>query len=250
MKKLNYYLLAAIAGSIFVFTSCEKEKEVIKEVEKEVVVEKEIQRISFESVKLDDSGYRIDFPDGLILSDVDFYNYFDAVWSSWEGFAVSKNTDQLTAGYGNQYSVYASSGANGSEKFAVAFAGFNQVTNCRFVGNQEFIFKSLMINNTTYAALSIKNGDDYSKKFESDDWFKIILTGFDAKGKQTGKVEFYLADFRNGKSFICQEWTMVDLAGLGKVNKIEFTFESTDNGEYGMNTPAYACMDDIVYYVE
>jgi len=241
MKKLNFYLLAIIAGSIFTFSSCEKEKEVF--------VEKEVQRISFESVELDESGFLNDFPDGLFLSDVDFYNYFDNEWLSWEGFAISKKTDRVTPGYDNQYSVYATSGANGSEKFAVAFAGFNQTTNCRFIGNQEFQFKSLMINNSTYAALEIKNGG-LGKKFADGDWFKIIITGVNAAGKETGSVEFYLADFRNGKSYICQEWTEVNLKSLGKVNKLEFTFESTDNGDWGMNTPGYACIDDIKYYVE
>ena len=107
-----------------------------------------------------------------------------------------------------------------------------------------------MINNTTYSFLAIANGDDFARKFDAGDWFKIIITGFSTNGNQTGKVEFYLADFRNGKSYICQEWTEVNLKSLGKVNKLEFTFESTDSGEYGMNTPAYACIDDIIYYVE
>jgi hypothetical protein len=251
MKRLHFYLFAVIAGSVLLFSSCEKE-EVIKEVEKEVIVEKEteVQRISFESVELNDDGFQNNFPDGLILSDVDFYNRFDEAWSSWEGFSVSKNTDRQTSGYDNEYSVYAASGANGSEKFAIAFQAFNDITNCRFIGNQEFNFKSLMINNSTLTVLALKDGLFSAKAFGENDWFKIIITGLDANKIQTGKVEFYLADFRDGKSYICREWTEVDLTGLGKANKLQFTFESTDNGEFGMNTPAYACIDDIIYYVK
>ena len=252
MKKLSFYLFTAIAGSVFVFTSCEKEVEVIKEVKKEVIVEKdtEVQRISFEGVQLNEYCYQNNFPDKLLLSDIDFYNYFDDYYFSWEGFAVSDNTDQLTAGYDNQYSVYAPNGANGSEKFAIAYSGFNEVTNLQFVGGQEFNFKSLMINNTTLVALALKEGLFSASAFGEDDWFKIIITGVNAAGSETGKVEFYLADFRNGKSYICQEWTKVDLTKLDKVNRLEFTFESTDNGDWGMNTPGYACIDDIVYYVK
>ena len=242
MKKLSFYLWVALAGAVMFFSSCEKEVEVIKE--KEV-------KISFENVVLNENGYQNDFPDGLILSDIDFYNYFDNVWSSWEGFAVSNNTDRLTAGYGNEFSVYAPSAANGSEKFAIAYSGFNEVTNCQFAGNRELNFKSLMINNTTLTALALKDGLFSANAFGENDWFKIIITGFNANGNQVGKVEFYLADFRNGKSYICQEWTEVNLSALGKVNKLEFTFESTDNDPiYGMNTPGYACIDDIIYYSE
>jgi hypothetical protein len=248
MRKLNFYLLAAITGIVFTFTSCEKE--VIKEVEVPVITE--VQRVSFEQVELNEDGYQNNFPDKLILSDVDFYNYASSF--SWEGFAVSRNTDKETAGYANEYSVYANGGANNSQQFAVAYAGFNETTYCKFPERQEYTFKGLMINNTTNTALSIKNGDDFAKKFEAGDWFKIIITGFNANGTETGKVEFYLADFRAGKSFICSEWTAVNLSGLGKVNKLEFTFESSDTSTFGddtyINTPTYACIDDIVYYAK
>ncbi len=245
MKKLHFYFFAVITGSALIFSSCEKE-EVIKEVEKET----EVQRISFESVELNNDGFQNNFPDGLLLSDADFYNHFDETWSSWEGFAVSSNTDQLTSGYDNEYSVYAPSGANGSEKFAIAFQAFNGTTNCQFIGNQEFKFKSLMINNSTLTLFALEDGLGVTRALGVNDWFKIIITGRDTDGNQTGKTEFYLADFRDGKSYICREWTEVDLTGLGKANKLEFTFESTDNGDFGMNTPGYACIDDIIYYVK
>jgi hypothetical protein len=255
MKKINFYLVSAFVSSTFFFSSCEKDEvikeiEVIKEVEVPVEISKEVQRISFENVELNSEGFQNNFTDGLILSDVDFYNYFDEIYSSWEGLAVSNQTDKETAGYENEFSVYATGGANGSEKFGVVFAGFNETSNCKFLGNQEFQFKSLMINNSTYAVLEIQNGGSFSKKFEEGDWFKIIITGFKANGEEAGTVEFYLADFRDGKSYICQDWTSINLSSLGKVNKLEFTFDSTDISNWGINTPTYACIDDIIYMVE
>ena len=239
MKKISLYFLAAMAG-LFVFTSCEKEKEENKEV-----------TITFESVQLNADGYQNNFTTGLVLSDVDFYNYFDEAWSSWEGFAVSNLKDKVKPGYENEFSVYGNGGANNSEKFAVVYSGFNEITNCQFLNGQEYTFKNLMINNSTYAYLTIKDGNSFgTQPFGEDDWFKIIITGFNAAGEKTGKTEFYLADFRDGKTFICQEWTKVNLLGLGSVNKLEFTFESTDNGDWGMNTPAYACVDDIVFALD
>jgi hypothetical protein len=61
----------------------------------------------------------------------------------------------------------------------------------------------------------------------------------------TGKVEFYLADFRNGKSLIVKDWTYVDLSSLKLVDRIKCTLTSSDNGDYGMNTPGYFCIDNF-----
>jgi hypothetical protein len=240
MKKLNY--LFAVLTAVAFFSSCEDET--IKEVE----VNKDVQRISFEYVELNENGYQNNFPEGLILSDVGFYNHYEEeAYIYWEGFSVSDNTDKTTTGYENQYSVYANSGANNSEKFAVAFAGFYETTNLKFPGTQEYTFKSMMINNSTYAALYMKEGDT---KYEAGKWFKLIITGFDGEGNEKGKVEYYLADFTNGKSFICSDWTSLNLSSLGKVNKLEFSFDSNDTGDYGINTPQYVCVDDIIYYVD
>jgi hypothetical protein len=41
------------------------------------------------------------------------------------------------------------------------------------------------------------------------------------------------------------KWTYVDLTEFGKVDAIFFTLTSSDNGDYGMNTPAYFCMDNF-----
>ena len=103
----------------------------------------------------------------------------------------------------------------------------------------------LYVTNSTYAVLSMLNGDSFAKKFADGDWFKLTVTGYNKDGGQIGPVDFYLADYRNGKSDIIQQWTKFDLTSLGAVNKLTFTLSSSDTGTYGMNTPAYFCMDDI-----
>jgi len=241
MKKLNYFLVISLLGLSVFFTSCERENETHRDV-----------IITFENVELGEKGYQNHFPDGLILSSVDFYNHFDDTqgWTFWEGFAVSRKTDRETVGFANQFSVYDSSGAGGSRQFAIIYAGeFNDITYCEFLDNQEFRFRSLMINNTTWTVHALRGSAPPAKAFRDGDWFKIIITGFDARGNETGKVEFYLADFRNNRSFILQEWTRVDLRSLGEVNRLEFTFDSTDVGEWGVNTPQYAAIDNIIYEV-
>ena len=62
----------------------------------------------------------------------------------------------------------------------------------------------------------------------------------------TGTKDYYLADLRDAeKAYIINDWRYVDLSGLGKVSKLGFELSSTDNGDYGMNTPAYFCFDNF-----
>jgi hypothetical protein len=107
-----------------------------------------------------------------------------------------------------------------------------------------------MINNSTYVYWALKEGKDgYGAvtKFKTGDYFYITITGFDEKGLKTDSINYYLADFRSGKSYICVDWTKVSLTALGKVKSLSFKLTSTDTGAYGMNTPAYACIDNVVY---
>ncbi|MDP2337269.1 MAG: DUF4465 domain-containing protein, partial [Bacteroidota bacterium] len=56
------------------------------------------------------------------------------------------------------------------------------------------------VTNSTYAYLSMKNGDPFAKKFggpsgNDNDWLILTIEGFDSGNKLTGKVETFLADF-------------------------------------------------------
>ena len=137
--------------------------------------------------------------------------------------------------------MYSKGGANGSKQFAVAYVA-EEVSNFQFQDGMEKTIQSVMVNNSTYTYLSLRNGDKFSEAFETDDWFKLTFTGYNAKGNKTGVKEFYLADFRNGKIYICSDWTKVELSSLGNVNKIEISLSSSDKG-----TPSYVCIDDLVY---
>ena len=78
----------------------------------------------------------------------------------------------------------------------------------------------------------------------------MTIIGYNAAGDSVKSLDFFLADYRfadNSKDYIVDKWTVVDLTALGKVNKLTFRFSSSDNGDYGMNTPAYVCLDDLQY---
>ena len=172
----------------------------------------------------------------------------------WDGFAYSQLTDTTTPGFGNQYSAFAGGGAGGSATYAIAFTGSG--TSAIAFGS-DVLLSDAFVTNTTYAALSMQNGDAFAKKFggpsgDDPDWFKLTITGLDGFGVAIGSVEFYLADFRfadNGLDYILDSWTSLDLSGLGSVRGLDFALSSSDNGGFGMNTPAYFALDDLSYTV-
>ena len=168
------------------------------------------------------------------------------------GIAISRWNDKETEGYTNQCSVYygthnaGNGGYQNSPTFAVSYGNGS----IAFEDNaKECVFGHFYVTNTTYAALSMKNGDAFGAKvfnYDDKDWFKLVIEGFNKSGTSTGTVEFYLADFRMASSpGIVTEWTKVDLSPLGSVAGMKFDLQSSDNGQYGMNTPAYFCFDNL-----
>lgn len=242
MKKTKFlYLLLAI-GCVFNFTACNDDNE------NDPVIEK-TATIDFENIALPSAGFVNN--QKYEVNGIEFSNkYTESEYGGyWEGFSYSQITGDTTSET-LQYSVYAESGAEKSKKFAISYASFESPTNFKFIKNEIRTFKSVMVNNSTNTALSIKNGDHFSKQFEANDWFKVIFTGYDINSTAGKTVEYYLADYRNNKTYICNQWTKVNLEPLGKVNKITVTFDSSDKGEFGVNTPQYVCIDNLVYIEE
>jgi len=176
------------------------------------------------------------------------HSYTDFGGCCHADWIYSNKTDNVTAGYSNQFSAYPGGGAQGSSNYGIAYMGSPTVSFASPVNAASAYFA-----NTTYAALSMKSGDGFSKEFggasgNDPDWFKLIILGKDAGGVTTGSKEFYLADFRfadNTKDYIVSNWTFVDLAGLGTFNSLSFALDSSDKGSFGMNTPAYFAMDSL-----
>lgn len=197
-----------------------------------------------------------------IVYEEDLYNFTGPpMWNFWSGgIAISRWNDKATDGSNNQCSVYFKDpatgfgGYGGSKTFAVDYGNHtgSRMGQVAFTGEAtEGTFRYMWVNNSTYAALSMLNGEDApAKKFETGDWFKLIIKAEDAKGNDTGTpVEFYLADFREGSNKgVVKEWTKVDLTPLGsKVHRLIFDLTSSDNGPYGMNTPGYFCFDNLAF---
>ncbi|HEX5067829.1 MAG TPA: DUF4465 domain-containing protein [Myxococcota bacterium] len=177
----------------------------------------------------------------------------------WEGFAYSQKTDSTTPGFGNQYSAWPGAGAGGSATYAIGFTGGavggSGVSTVDF--GADVLLSSVSLTNATYAALSMRDGDGFAKKFggasgNDPDFLRLTISGLDAFGVEIGSLEFYLADFRfadNGQDYIVDSWVSVDLSGLGPVRGLDFTMDSSDSAFGFLNTPAYFALDDLGYTV-
>ena len=205
---------------------------------------------SFENMNLGTSGFYngSDGKGGFASGNFRFFTDYTAEWDSWSGFAASTKTDATTPGYANQYSAITGKGVAGSAGYAVAYP--NPVSTIAF---KDTIVSGLYVTNSTYAYLSMKNGDTYAKKFGGEsgidpDWLLLAIEGFDSEGISTGKVEVNLADFaysNNTNDYILNTWKWVNLQKLGRISKLQFSLRSTDNGNWGMNTPGYFCIDNL-----
>ncbi|TAG57569.1 MAG: DUF4465 domain-containing protein [Cytophagales bacterium] len=170
--------------------------------------------------------------------------------NNWEkGFAYSTINNTTLAGYDNQYASSAGKGFENSEVYVL--------------GRQNSVIKlntpnsitGTYITNTTYAYLSMKNGDQFAKKFGGStgndaDYFKLTAIGF-KNGATTLGVDFYLADFRDSdisKDFILNTWEWMPLTALGIVDSVQFVLNSSDFNTNGINTPLYFALDNFTLY--
>lgn len=216
--------------------------------------------VDFEGLPLAPESYwnGSDGSGGFISGDAYFTNNYDNVYGSWNGWAYSNTTDTNTPGYTNQFSAYTGAGAAGSDNYGVAYdptgGGYGAAPTLSFMSTDyNTTISGAYFTNTTYAALSMLNGDSFAKKFGGEsgsdaDWFLLTITGITEAGYTENSVDFYLADFRfadNSQDYIIDEWTWVDLSVLGDVIGLEATLSSSDVGAYGMNTPAYFAMDNL-----
>ncbi len=190
---------------------------------------------------------------------------FGGTYNYWNGgFAVSRWNDKTAGDYTNQCSVYYGNSGSGnggygnSQTFAVGY-GYND-TYSGFVGTPKLYFstastekviRGAYICNSTYGYITMRDGNSFSTKFGPDDWFKLAACGYKADGtKVAATAELYLADMREDEETgealgITDTWRWFDLSVLGAVHKIEFDMLGSDTGAYGLNTPAYFCMDNL-----
>ena len=184
--------------------------------------------------------------------DADFFNSYSTSWGGYwnKGFAVSNMTDSITSGSGNLYSAKPAMGALGSSNYVVVQDGANM----RLTGNAaNTVANGVFITNSTFAYNSMRDGDNFAKKFggtsgDDPDWLKLTIRGYNQGSLNADTIAFYLADFRdtdNSKDYILSDWAYADLSSLGTVDSITFSMTSSDMASWGMNTPAFFALDNF-----
>ena len=118
----------------------------------------------------------------------------------------------------------------------------NQVMYVDSEGNTTFKPAGVYVCNHPWPYYGCEHGDGGSRAFEEGDYFELIAHGVDAEGNEA-TTSIKLVEFTNGELKALNDWTFFDLSSLGEVESVYFTLNSTDTGDYGMNTSAYFCMD-------
>ncbi len=191
-----------------------------------------------------------DLSGGFADGDAFFHNTWDTAWSYWSaGWAYSNVTDTTNPGPGNLFGCAAYTDWSSTGSYAVGQQG----SRIRLLPGAANPPHAVWITNSTYAYISMRDGDAFAKKFggtsgNDPDWFKVTIRGYSGGTLTNDSVEHYLADFRfsnNQLDYIRKDWLPVSLTNLGNVDSLVFQLSSSDNGSFGINTPAFFCIDDF-----
>lgn len=179
----------------------------------------------------------------------DGYTYY-----SWYGFCPSKSTDNNDYGDGDwtshQWGAISGAGMSGKNDTYILgcwnpYEDTNSIpTNpsC-YLSYQGGTFspKEIFVTNSAWGYYAMTNGSAFNKKFGKNDWCTLHIYGV-SNGKISGLVDVALA---NGTD-ILKSWKRVNLEPLGEnIDMIYFQVTSSDTGTWGMNNPAFFCLDNL-----
>ncbi len=120
----------------------------------------------FESFELNPGEFLngSDLSGGFSDGEVFLPNSYNENYASWTGWAISATTDTETPGFTNQYSAITGGGFEGSTGYAVRYDFVPSIMNLseNVVGS---VVNGLYVTNSTYAYLSMRDGDAYAKRF-------------------------------------------------------------------------------------
>lgn len=197
-----------------------------------------------------------------------FYHGSMSDWNTWWGFTASNHCDNTRPENTlvQQWSNMARGGIeladDGTVKtdqfgapvsssqvpYLVAFYGSfmsARPVDVEFTDGKCYEPVGVYVNLNSYSYYSMEYGDSFARAFTNGDRFTLTVHGV-APDNTEKSVDVTLAEYSNGDLTINRGWKYVDLSALGVVNELYFTLDSTDSGDYGMNTPAYFCIDKLM----
>lgn len=114
---------------------------------------------------------------------------------------------------------------------------------------QQLLPVEINVGLSPYTFYSIKNGDNFAKKFSKGDYYSIIVYGLDENKKVINNpIEYKLVEYKDDKGTINTNWQKIKLDKLGAAKYLVFYVDSSDKGEYGINTPALFTVKDLVVH--
>ena len=254
MKTNKFFALAAIAcGFAMSFTSCSNEDNPIDN----PVNPKQTVTISFEGAPLNANGYwcgdengeKVDvfgseaFDCSYKEDVVNFPVTWTPAWSSWSGFAISSRTEttfNAATMTPDQFNCIAG-GAHSGKNFCVVYPFTESI---EFEG--AVTVKGFWYTNNAWTADAILNGDGMTPgKFEANDYLTCILCPTPVEGLGGARYELSLA--KDGD--YVKEWKYCDLSDVDafkNIKSLSFAFEGSKASDYGLTTPTYICIDDMV----
>ncbi len=181
--------------------------------------------------------------------------YGSVMGSSWSDFNVSNATDTMRTSYTKAAVAIPGKGYNNTTNYAIAYVPIDfmgPVTSATIpvgaklqgaaAGHKVF---GAYFTNSVYAYRYILNGGFYANNHH---WLKLIVRGYLAGVKSTDSVSVTLADYTNTASpVLVNNWKWTDLTSLGNVDSLTFDLISSDaDPTWGINTPAYFAMDNLI----
>lgn len=138
---------------------------------------------------------------------------------------------------------------DGSNNFCMTFNRADEymgktVSPIYFADGKARAITSIDVTNSSYAAGSLLYGDWAASPAKEGTEFIVNILGHKADGS-TKVVQYHLC---KDTDILLDKWVTVDCTPLGKVTSIEiYVSGSADiSGDYGLNTPGYVAIDNIV----
>lgn len=185
-----------------------------------------------------------------------FYNTYNSTYGSWNGWAYSNTTDTETYSWENQYSSAGIPSYPIEGNYGVAYIigdwenDYSPVPVVIKTENDEAVsVAGMWICLSAYTNMYMDDEQAYGGNYANNQhYLKLIVRGYSPDAFTWNILEVYLADYRFQNSdynFKFDNWQYINIENLGEVSELQFIMESSDTGEYGLNTPAYFCIDNF-----
>lgn len=223
-----------------------------------------ITELGFEQV-LADSGAVLNGSDGQTLfthGSLQFPVSWDETYKYWSGgWAVSSKIDGSDGPSSSSRYLYCAKpgwGAEGARTGKVFKVGQNgswfRVNGPKVPGNWPLL--GFYIANSNYTYNSMDKGDMFAKKFggvtgKDPDSLLLVIRAYESGVLKDSQLLF-LGDFRSAdstKDYLLDSWTFVRFRNIGGLDSFTFSMVSSDVGAWGMNTPAFFCLDRVKFLV-